>query len=130
MRAVFSSVICLFLLIGTADFAHSQNLNRETNYNLPPGYRLKPNQVIFDLSHKIEGNTSIKDLPESKLQVLKQISEDELLETSTEYQEYVQKGKEYIHSLSPTAKAIYTETELWYIYAFDQKLKIQLSHIQ
>lgn len=129
MRSNFSGALCLFLLMGMINFSYSQNKNEESNYNLPPGYRLNPKQPIFDLSHKIEG-TSEKDLPESKLQVLKQVSADEFKETAPEYQEYVNEGNQFISSLSPKVKSIYSETELWYIYAFDQKLKMRLTQIQ
>lgn len=128
MRSIISSIFCLFLLMGTASFAYSQNKNEESNYNLPPGYKLNPKKQIYDLSDKLYGFSEL-DISKSELEVLQQISDEELKDTSPEYQNYIQTGRAFLNSLSNKVKSIYTEEELWYIYVFDQSLKEKLTQI-
>lgn len=120
MKSFFSSSLCLFLLFGTASYAYSQSQHELSNYNLPPGYRLNPKQEIHDLSQKLDGN--FLEIKEPELKVLQQITKEELKDTSPEYQQYIKVGEALINSLSDKVKKIYTEDELWYIYAFDKEL--------
>ena len=118
-----SLFVPILLVLSTIAFAQI------SDYNLPPGYRVVHNQVIFDLSGKLD-NSMEKDIPAEKLRILKNISEAELQNTSAEYQDYVRNGNSFIQSLSSKVKGIYTEVELWYIYAFDKKLKEKLISIK
>lgn len=117
--------LCKFLLpmfLAISSLGYAQN----SAYNLPPGYYLKPNYQVIDLSYKLNGIQLEKEYSADKLRVLKDISEDQLSETSAEYQAYYAEGKAFINSLSSNVKNIYTEIELWYIYAFDKGLRITL----
>lgn len=120
--------LLLFFSIGNLGYAQT-NETKQSDYNLPPGYRLDPNRNVIDLSFKLEGKTLEKDVTQ-EIKFLKQVTDDELNLTSSEYQNYIREGREFIDSLSQKIKSIYNEEELWYIYAFDQKLKNQLSLIQ
>lgn len=102
---------------------------QETNYNLPPGFQLKPNYQVIDLSFKLEGKDIGKDYLPQHLQVLKDIPDSQLHETSPEYQEYVATGRAVLNSLPEKAKSIYREFELWYIYAFDTELLEKLKSL-
>lgn len=130
MKSLFSRLFCMLFLVGIANLNYAQTNNRNGNYNLPPGYYLNPNQQIFDLSFKLDGLVLEKEIPASQLQVLKEISDEQLSETSLEYQQYVQAGRDFINSLSDNVKSIYREVELWYIYVFDGELKNKLIQIQ
>ena len=118
-----TAIIFVFSLI--AQFSSAQN----ADYNLPPGYGLIPNKAIFDLSYKLDGKVLDKEIPQTELEFLKEIDDSELHLTSPEYQQYIQEGKTFINSLSEKVKSMYTNNELWYIYAFDQKLKNRLVNI-
>lgn len=115
-------LIPLFLVFTTFILA------QESGYNLPPGYSLMPDQTVFNLSKKLDDSLA-KDIPVERLKVLKDITESQLKETSVEYQEYVKKGQLYIDSLSKKVRNLFNDTELWYIYAFDQDLKEKLLNI-
>lgn len=130
MKSLCSKLFCILFIAGIANFSYSQTKSEGENYNLPPGYYLTPGKQVFDLSYKLEGKVLDKDIPDSELQVLKEISEEELLNMPAEYQQYVHSGKDFIDSLSAHVKSLYTEKELWYIFAFDRNLKNQLSLIQ
>ena len=110
--------------------AYSLVFSQSSEYNLPPGYKLNPNHKTFDLSYKLNGADYERDLPEGKLRILKDIPDSRLNETSSEYQQYVKEGKKFINSLSKKIRGLYTEEELWYIYAFDSKLKNQIKNIK
>ena len=117
--------LCSFILpvfLAISAFGYGQS----TNYNLPPGFYLKPNYHVIDFSFKLDGIQLEKEYSEDKIRVLKDISDVELRETSIEYQQYVAEGKAFIESLSAYVKSIYSETEVWYIYAFDSALKSRI----
>ena len=122
-----------FLLLFFVVFSiitYSQENN--SKFNLPPGYRLQPKKKIVDLSYKL--NSTINDIQyeSSELRFLKQLTENELeslRENLPDYYNYLQKAKSYINSLTPKVKSLYTEEELWYIYAFDPELKNKLTTI-
>lgn len=113
-----------FLLLSVIMFG------QETNYNLPPGFYHNESIPVLDLSYKLEGFNTEKDLPDDYLRILKEIPDSRLGETSPEYQKYVKQGKKYINSLSGTVRNIYTDTELWYIYAYDPVLKNKLKKVK
>lgn len=115
-----SIILPLFLAISA--FGYGQN----ANYNLPPGFYLKPNHHVIDFSYKLQGIQLEKEHSIDKIRVLKDLTEEELLSTSREYQQYVQAGRDFIAGLSENVKSIFTEAELWYIYAFDESLKIRI----
>ncbi len=94
-----------------------------SEYNLPPGYHLNPSTQILDLSYKLKGNVLEKEIPNSQLVFLKDLSKIDLKETSLEYQMYIKDGENFINSLSKYVRDIYNDQELWYIYAFDGDLK-------
>lgn len=115
-----SIILPLFLAISA--FGYGQN----ANYNLPPGFYLKPNHHVIDFSYKLQGIQLEKEYSAEKIRVLKNISEEELQNTSPEYQQYVAAGREFIANLSSNVKSIFTEAELWYIYAFDESLRTRI----
>ncbi|MFA7687979.1 MAG: hypothetical protein WCY25_08945 [Moheibacter sp.] len=131
MNSINTHLFCLMLLAGLAgsgwSYAQSQD---ESQFNLPPGYYLNPSQPIFDLSWKLDGSSMDKEIPAAQLQVLKALSEEELANTSAEYQAYVREGKDFINALSANIKSLYSEQELWYIFAFDSELRNQLLQTQ
>jgi hypothetical protein len=119
------AIIPLFLIIASLSFGQN------SNYNLPPGYRFHPERAhILDLSFKLDGKTLAKPIGQKQLEFLKNLDDSQLHLASAEYQNYIQQGKAFIQSLSPKVKSIYTEKELWYIYAFDRKLKKRLVKIK
>lgn len=103
---------------------------QETQYNLPPGFFHNVKKPPVDLSYKLDNRDLGKDYTEDYLRILKDIPDTELGNTSPEYQKYVKRGKKYINSLSPTVRNLYTETELWYIYAYDPVLKKKLKKVK
>ena len=119
------AIIPLFLIVASLSFGQN------SNYNLPPGYRFHPEKAhILDLSFKLDGKTLAKPIDQNQLEFLKNISEEELKSAPVEYQNYIKEGRRFINSLSKKVRNIYTEKELWYIYAFDQKLKNKLINIK
>lgn len=116
-------ILPLFLVISALGYSQS------SEFNLPPGYYLKSNYQVIDLSFKLDGIQLDKEYSPNKLNVLKDLSPEELRQTSAEYQAYVEAGQNYMNSLSTYIKSIYTETELWYIYAFDEVLKVRIKSL-
>lgn len=117
----------MLFLVGIANFSYSQTTSPgDSQLNLPPGFYLNPDQPIFDLSYKLEGELRHKEIPAAKLSVLKALTAEELLSAPADYQQYVREGKAFIESLSENVRSIYTEAELWYIFAFDLELSNQL----
>jgi hypothetical protein len=113
-------ILPIFLAISTMGYA------QQSDFNLPPGFYLKPNYQVIDLSYKLDGVRLDKEYSMEKLSVLKNITDAELNQTSAEYQHYVTQGRAFINSLSSYIKSLYSETELWYIYAFDSGLKSRI----
>lgn len=104
--------------------------NHYSDYNLPPGAVLNQKPNIIDLSYKLDGLRSKVSYSDSDLKVIKDFSKQELesLKTaSPEYYTYYNAGLSFMNGLSARIKSIYTINELWYIFAFDQKLKTRLS---
>jgi len=117
--------------VGTAELVYSQEKKQPTNYNLPPGYTLSESKKIIDLSYKLKGNQSSQTYKDAALKFfLKDLSREELSQEPVEYQKYVKKGEAYILSLSDVVKSIYSDAELWHIYAFDQELMEKLKTVQ
>lgn len=106
--------------------ASSLVFGQSSEYNLPPGYRLNSDKVIYDLSGKLTGEDSRIFKDQELLFFLKNPNEVRLEDTSEEYQEYVREGNQFINGLSASIKAKFTVAELWYIYAFDDGLKTKL----
>lgn len=121
--------LLLLVLIIFSSITYSQE--SDSRFNLPPGYLLHPKKKVIDLSYKLDLNQYVNhNHSESELKFLKNISETDLILMKTsnpEYYNYIQNGTNYISSLSNKVKEIYTKDELWYIYAFDQKLKKRLT---
>ncbi|HSD14382.1 MAG TPA: hypothetical protein VLB74_07015 [Flavobacterium sp.] len=134
MKYVYLVLTLFFLFFGSVGF--SQNTTRvtdETNLNLPPGSRLHPKAKIYDLSFKLNKSAENVSYLQSDLKFLKELSNEELenqKNENPEYYTYYMTGKSFINALSSKVKGIYTETELWYIYAYDQKLKNMLTAIK
>ncbi|MGB6084718.1 hypothetical protein [Moheibacter sp.] len=103
--------------------------SQQKSYNLPPGYYLDTQKHIFDLSHKLEGNYDY-EVSVDKLKFLKEVSSEELNQTSPEYQQYIKEMNEFVNGLSRKIRDIYSLPELWYVYAFDQELKQRLQTIK
>jgi len=123
------------ILFFNTDVSFGQNVTRPVNsnpnYNLPPGYRMHPKKVPYDLSYKLYNTTANREYTQEDLKYLKNISDSELESyKGSAYYNYYMTAKEFIASLSDKVKAIYTQDELWYIYAFDQKLKNTLTTIK
>lgn len=101
------------------------------NLNLPPGAHLSSKAKIFDLSEKLTLGYSTLNYVDSDLRFLKPMSEAELQEMEgTPYYDYIMEGRNFIENLSPKIKELYSEAELWYIYAFDRKLSERIAKIQ
>lgn len=126
MKLFYGKVTLSLLILLVTVFANGQN----TDYNLPPGYRLIPGKTIMDLSFRLDREKLEKEISPNELKFLKEIDDSELHLTSPEYQQYIQDGRAFINSLSDKIKSIYTVDELWYIYAFDQKLKEKIVRIR
>lgn len=103
---------------------------QENDYNLPPGFHHDENIPVVDLSYKWEGIQPGKDYSDEFLRVLKDIPDNELKNAPPEYRKYVRDGKKWIRSLSSAVRNTYTETELWYIYAYDTDLKNKLKKVK
>ncbi len=104
-----------------------------SEYNLPPGCVLKQKVKIFDLSYKLENKPSIYSYSQSDLAVIKDIPSSEIenyKNIDLNYYNYYKEGLSFFDSLSSKVKDIYTITELWYIYVFDQDLKNKLITIK
>lgn len=135
MKCVYPVLILFFLFFNTVVFSqNAKQSSNETNLNLPPGSRLHPKAKIYDLSFKLNKNSfeNVSYL-QSDLKFLKDLSDVEIENQKTEnpeYYAYYMAGKKYITELSSKIRNIYTETELWYIYAYDQKLKNILTTIK
>lgn len=131
MKHLYFLFALVFIFFSDVALAQS-NLKKENHekFNLPPGSRLHPKAKIYDLSFKLDkGTTENVSYLQSDLKFLKELSEIEIenqKNENPEYYAYYQAGKNYINALSSKIKHIYTETELWYIYAFDQDLKNKL----
>lgn len=129
---LFALVLIFFSDVALAQ-SNSEKENQE-KFNLPPGTRLHPKAKIYDLSFKLNRSTTENvSYAQSDLKFLKELSEIEIENQkieNPEYYAYYKAGKDYINALSEKIKHIYTETELWYIYAFDQKLKNKLITIK
>lgn len=117
-------MIIVFLTLST--YLNGQ----EKQYNLPPGYKIVPNYIPINFSYKLEGIKSEKNYTSESLVILKVLTEEELENAPQAYQNYVYKGRKYIESLSEKVKSIYTESEIWYIYAFDKELKNRIKKIK
>jgi len=121
-------LLLLILVIFSINTYSQQN---SLSLNLPPGYKLHPKKKIIDLSYKLDFNSNDgHNHTESDLKFLKKISDADLnlMKTSNpDYYNYIQNGTNYIGSLSTKVKEMYTNDELWYIYAFDQNLKNRLT---
>lgn len=121
----------LFIFLFFSVIGISQEINYK--YNLPPGYKLHPKKKIIDLSYKLNGQESTLDYTNDELEFLKKNSETEIenyKNIDERYYQYLKGGEQFIDSLSSKIKTIYTHKELWYIYAFDQKLREQITAIQ
>lgn len=135
MKYVYSVLILFFLFFNTEVFSqNAKQSSNEANLNLPPGSRLHPKAKIYDLSFKLNKNgfENVSYL-QSDLKFLKDLSDVEIENQKTEnpeYYAYYMAGKKYINELSSKVRNIYTVTELWYIYAYDQKLKNTLTTIK
>lgn len=122
---VRSPLYCLGLcLLSVAAAAQEKKLN------MPPGKNMHAHQQFYDLSYKLKNIKPEKEIPQKDLQILKEIPESRLGETSAAYQAYVAQGNAFIQSLSPRVRNIFTETELWYIYATDPELTNEISAIR
>lgn len=121
----FRKFLLPFILVFST-FAVAQ----EFTYNVPPGYSVPSNFIHLDLSYKLKGINVEKEYSKEYLRVLKDIPESELKNTPDDYQAYVKQGRKYIASLSSKVRNIFTEDELWYIYAFDLKLKNKIKKIK
>lgn len=128
---------CLLILISffNAEILLGQNENSKmyAEFNLPPGAVLNQKPVIIDLSYKLDHKSSAVSYQDSDLKVLKDFSAQDLeflKTTSPAYYKYYNEGLSFINGLSPKIKSTYTSNELWYIFAFDQKLKNRISTIK
>lgn len=117
-------ILPLFFILSITAFG------QESHYNLPPGFFHNPKMTVVDLSYKLENRDIGKEYTEDYLRILKDIPDTELGSTSPEYQKYVKEGKKYINSLSSAVRNKFTETELWYIYAYDPVLKKKLKKVK
>lgn len=119
----------LLVLFLTAKLNYGQTNN--SNLNLPPGAILSSKAKILDLSEKLTLGYSTLNYADSDLSFLKPLSESELQQLKgTPYYKYVMEGRSYIEKLSPKIKGLYSESELWYIYAYDKKLSERIAKIQ
>ncbi len=117
------SKLLLTFLVALASLCCAQDAT-ETKFNLPPGARLANKFVLFDLSEKLDKGYSTIVYSEDDLKFLKVLSEAQLQSLEgTDYYNYVMKIRTFVEYLPDKIKSIYTEAELFYIYAFDQKLK-------
>ena len=117
------SKLLLPILITLSSLCCAQDAT-ETKLNLPPGARLANKIVLFDLSEKLDIGYSTTDYSEDDLKFLKVLSEEQLQSLEgTEYYNYVMEARTFVENLPDKIKSIYTEAELLYIYAFDQKIK-------
>src|SRR5690554_614398 len=85
--------------------------------------------IEIDLSNSLEGNYDY-EVSVDKLKFLKEVSSEELNQTSPEYQQYIKEMNEFVNGLSRKIRDIYSLPELWYVYAFDQELKQRLQTIK
>ncbi|MEZ5009879.1 MAG: hypothetical protein R2753_17145 [Chitinophagales bacterium] len=85
----------------------------------------------MDFSEKLVLGYTTFNYADSDLFYLKPLSEAEFeqLEGSP-YYNYVMEARNYIKSLSPKIRELYSEAELWYIYAYDKKLSERIAKIQ
>ncbi|KGO90065.1 hypothetical protein [Flavobacterium suncheonense] len=134
MKHLYFLLALLFTSFSSVVFAQTQDLNSDSGkFNLPPGYRMPLKMKVYDLSHKLTGKLSEEKYTSEDLKFLKRISDEELekyKDQAPDYYNYYKKGTDFINSLSSKVKSIYSKEELWYIYAFDQKLKNKLTTIK
>ncbi|WP_131387691.1 hypothetical protein [Flavobacterium suncheonense] len=125
--------LLVFFVMSSGYSQHSNPINGDVVYNLPPGAKLLPKAKIYDLSFKLNKNATNVSYQQSDLKFLKEFDAgaiEQLKNEDPKYFAYLSEGENFIKSLSPKVRTIYTDTELWYIYAFDQKLKNTLTTIK
>lgn len=131
-----NTILLFFLLFSFCLNAQSKALystSQKTEFNLPPGYHLHSKTKIIDLSFKLNKSAPVDNYTAKDLKFLKNIPENEIDNYKTQLPDYYQyyiEGLSYINSLSHKVRTIYSKEELWYIYAFDLKLKKQLATIR
>jgi hypothetical protein len=129
----FLFALVLMFFSDTALAQNNSSKGNQEKYNMPPGYQMPIKMKIFDLSHKLNGKHVSESYTQEDLRFLKNIPENEIEKykmITPEYYQYYITGRAFINSLSPKVKSVYTDAELWYIYAFDQKLKTKLTIIK
>jgi len=135
MKSLRYFLIVFSLLFANLLLAQNETIQQKEKsvYNLPPGAVLKTKARFIDLSYKLSGKKSGESYTQEDLKFLKDIPESDIEKYKTaspEYYQYYITGRTFINSLSPKVKSIYSDSELWYIYAFDQKLKNKLTIIK
>ncbi len=126
------TTLLIFIAFLCLNFVKAQE-SKTSNYNLPPGCVLKQKVKFYDLSYKLDRKVSSHNFSDSDLLVVKDIPSnqlDEFKNTDPEYYNYYIKGLSFFESLSNKVKQTYNNTELWYIYVFDQDLKNRLLTIK
>ncbi len=124
-------IFCFILVLLSITSNYAQNIS-ELDYNLPPNVVLPKKGVEqIDLSFKLNSVDYQKN--ELADNFLRKFSAEEIqqmeLEKGKDYY-YYNSANKYFMSLSEKVRRIYSYEELWYIYMFDQSLKMKLTALK
>lgn len=137
MKRLYVIVVAIFVSSGCysqdVQNSESNDLVIESNYDIAPGTKLQSkfntNVDYSSLMEKID--YSIDSYP--KFDFFESYSEEGMIElesSNQDYQNYIQRLKNYYDSLSPRVKAVYSFKTIWYVFSYDQELKNKLISIK